>query len=339
MTCSTIVDGQTPRTRARLRRERAIALAVVLALAPGAAMAQGSDQKAIAESLFQKGKELMAQGNAAEACPRFEESQRLDPSVGTMLNLARCHAELGKTASAWAEYKQAATMARTAGQTEREQAAKEFAEKLKPKLSYLRIDAPKAMPGLEVRRNGELLGAPALGVAIAVDPGAHAIEAKAPGYKPWSTTIEVGKEADDKAVSVPALEVDPNAKGRDEVEPGKTGGGSNGLRTAAFVVGGLGVAALGAGAVFGGLAASDVGKAEPLCPSKACNAAGYDLIEGAQTKALVSTLGLAVGGAALGAGVVLFLVSRSPAKEGARGAWIVPSFGPRGGGASLVGSF
>ena len=92
-------------------------------------------------------------------------------------------------------------MARTAGQTDREAAAKEFAERLAPTLSYLRIDAPNPAPGLSVKRNGEEIGAPTLGVSVAVDPGTHTIEASAPGFEPWSTTIEVGLRPFSSAVA------------------------------------------------------------------------------------------------------------------------------------------
>ena len=55
---------------------------------------------ATAEKLFQEGRRLMANGSIEEACAKFTESQRLDPSSGTLINLAACHAELGMTASA-----------------------------------------------------------------------------------------------------------------------------------------------------------------------------------------------------------------------------------------------
>src|SRR5690606_30041935 len=72
--------------------------------------------KATAESLFQEGKRLMEQGQIEEACPKFQASMDAEPSVGAMLNLARCHELTGKTATAWAEYTEAANLARRAGQ-------------------------------------------------------------------------------------------------------------------------------------------------------------------------------------------------------------------------------
>ncbi|MDC0742911.1 hypothetical protein [Polyangium mundeleinium] len=337
--------ASAPRARAP-RRPLAAALTLVaaIALAPGPAAAQGGDKKAIAEAAFVRGRELMDQGKPAEACPKFEESSRLDPSVGAFLNLGLCNEQLGRTATAWARYKEAATLAHATGDTDRLRIAEEFAGKLAPKLSRLRIDAETPAAGLVIKRNGEVVGAALLGDPIPVDPGEHTIGATAPGFLSWSTKIVVGKDADAKTVSVPALVAAPNVKPveKETSDAPPAASGTNGLRIAAFVAGGVGVAALGVGAVFGGLASSDVGKADPLCPEKKCNAEGFALIEGAQTKALASTIGFGVGGAALAAGVVLFFVSRSAPKEPgpeAPRAWLVPSFGPHGGGASILGTF
>jgi len=338
MTLTVAADALFPRPA---RLSAALALAAVLASSGvvRTARADGSDRIAVAESLFQKGKVLMAAGNAAEACPVFEESFELAPSSGTMMNLARCHAVLGKTASAWAEYKEAATLAHAGGQSEREAAALEAAAELAPKVSYFRIDAPAPVPGLEVWRNGQPVGSAALGVAVAVDPGPQKIEAKAPGFKTWSTEIELGREADSKTVEVPALAPAPVIEKPDEPRraPAKPRAGIKSV--AAFVAGGVSVAALGAGAIFGGLALSARNQANPMCTNKRCTFEGYTLIEGADTRALASDIGFGVGVAAAAASAVLFLTSRGPAKEDARRAWIVPSFGFEGGGAALIGAF
>lgn len=307
-------------------------LATSIALSSSIVFAQSSNA-AIAESAFTRGKELMAEGKPAEACPKFEESHRLDPSVGALLNLGRCYEQLGKTASAWVRYKEAATLARSVGQTDRETVARDFAKALEPKLSRVRIDATKRVDGMKVLRNGEEIGLALLGDPLPVDPGKHKVEVTAPGFEPWSTEVELGKEADLKTVLIPELKA---------AQSGGNGGssGAGTLRTAAFVVAGVGVGALGVGGVFGGLAIKEKGAADPLCPNKSCNEEGFTHIETAQSRALASSISIGIGAAAVATSVVLFIVSRpSGTKSSTEKAWFVPTVGPQNAGVMVVGHF
>src|SRR6185369_4715015 len=106
--------------------------ALVLALtAPAFAEASSSD-KAAAEALFDEGRRLAQAGKFAEGCPKLEASQKLDPALGTLLNLADCNEKLGKTASAWAQYREATSLARAAGSAEREKFASDRSKALEP---------------------------------------------------------------------------------------------------------------------------------------------------------------------------------------------------------------
>src|SRR6478609_11120287 len=124
-------------SHARCRVLTALALASV-GLVPRAARAQAADT-VTAEALFEQGKQLLRAGNVAAACPKLAESQRIDPSTGTLLALAMCHEAEGKLASAWAEFVTVEARAGTDGRHDREQAARERARALKPRLSTLEI--------------------------------------------------------------------------------------------------------------------------------------------------------------------------------------------------------
>ena len=81
-------------------------LAAALSLLPTSAPAQERDPAA-AQALFDKGVELLKQEKWAEACPQFDASMKLDPSVGAQVNIARCLEHDGYIARAWAELKRA----------------------------------------------------------------------------------------------------------------------------------------------------------------------------------------------------------------------------------------
>src|SRR5579872_6900411 len=128
--------------RAIVRGACAVSLAGATLAASPAARAQapaGMSDKVAAEALFEDGRRMVAAGNFADACPKFADSQRLDPSAGTLLNLASCYEKLGRTATAWATYREAASAANATGRTEYVQTAQRHAEALATNLARLTI--------------------------------------------------------------------------------------------------------------------------------------------------------------------------------------------------------
>ncbi|HET7542998.1 MAG TPA: hypothetical protein VFK05_24160 [Polyangiaceae bacterium] len=302
--------------------------------APARAEANAA-QKAAAESLFDDALKTMRSGHFAEACPKLEESERIDPAVGTLLYLGECYEKLGRTASAWATFREAASTAKTQGETERSRVASERADRLQPSLSKLIIKVvPETaqLANLRVTRDNVALASTLFGVAIPVDPGKYRIVASADGYKNHEAEIEVAANADSKTIEIPALVAAPApavaagvapvassaapAQNPPEAPPrNPEPSGSNGLRTAAYVTGALGVVSLGVGTYFGVKAISKNNDAKDLCTGTICHdPAGETLTKQAQDAATVANITIGVGAAFVVAGVVLYLTSAPKGK-------------------------
>lgn len=276
-----------------------------------------------------EGQRLFDEGKTAEACAKLEASLQLDRAIGTLLNTARCHAKLGKSATAWGEYREAAERAGKAGQAERAAGAAKEAADLEPTLSRLTIQAGSTPKGFTIEKDGVRLDVGALGVAVPTDPGKHEIVATAPGFDPWTGTVEVAAGAARAAITIPELAPTKAA------DTAAASGGE--VRIAGIVVGSVGVATAVVGGVLGGLTLATVSNAEgddSLCGAdKLCTPAGLDEIESARTTGIVSTILLAVGGAAAAGGLIMIIVGGP--SDGPEAAWTVtPWAAPGGGGAA-----
>jgi hypothetical protein len=181
--------------------------ALLFATTAAAAEAEGPSE---AQALFDQGKRLAAQGDTAGACEAFEESQRLDPGIGTLFHVAECDERLGKIASAWTAYVAVAQQAKALGESAREKVARDRATSIEAKVPRLAIDASDDgdVPGLEIARDGVVIPAAAWGNAAPLDPGDHLLEARAPGHVTWRTTIRLAPGTRER-VAIPRLETQP----------------------------------------------------------------------------------------------------------------------------------
>ena len=285
-----------------------------------------SGNKAAAEALFDDARKLMNSGQYAEACPKFEASQEMDPGVGTSLNLADCYEKSGRTASAWAQFRETISAARKAGSADRERIARQRIEALEPKLSYLTINTWKGQE-VEVTRDGTLLDPAVLSTPIPVDPGEHTISAAASGKRAWNTRVTVGENADRVTVSVPILAVDTtvaaatsatpelpdstgNLHGDQTDKPRSESSDGSTQRTIGILAAAVGVAGVATGAVFGIKAASTWSDAKKICESK-CDERAHNLSEEAAQSGTISTIAFIAGGVGVVAGAVLWFTAPS----------------------------
>lgn len=164
----------------------------------------------------------MSAGRFREACPKLEESQRLDPGAGTLLNLALCREQEGRLATALVLFDEALRASRVDGRTDRVAIAEEHIAALQPRQARLvvRVGAPAA--GLRITVDGVELREPAWGVATVIDSGSHRVEATAPGYRPFQAITDVRDGASSVVeVRLTASPETPRAiTGRREKHPG-----------------------------------------------------------------------------------------------------------------------
>jgi len=337
----------------------AFALAAVVLFTASPLLADTTPaNRAMAQSLFDEGRRLMADHRYADACPKLAESQRLDPSVGTLLNLGVCYEQQGRLASAWEEFKEAAGEARRQGEPEREHLAEERASGLEPRLSHLTIaPGPGAdLPGLVVKVDGETLGRPAWGAPMPVDGGVRSVTASADGHRPWSASVDIAPERDSRTVSVPLLEPEAAPAPSPPVPPSPvaspvgppaatttTPGAMSKTRIVGLAAGGAGAAGILAGSVFGVLTLSASSQQKNDCASAgSCSDRSKALSDHATmvTDGTIANVAFIAGGALLAAGTVLFFAGGSASSEtAARGLWLTPGAGRDGGGVWLRGEF
>jgi len=320
-------------------------------VAPGAALAQNNE--AIAESLFIEGKQLFGEKRYAEACQKLAQSHKADPAGGTVLLLAMCYEQAGRTASAWAKYGEAVAMARRDGRSDRAQKAQESMDALTSKLAYATVTLE---PDAKKQANMEFvlddIGIPLLiDAKVPVDPGSHRLVVRARGYEPWSHDFEIVDSAVVTTITVPALKplpVEPAAPAAiaqpissapalatsqpPAIEPRS----SSATRTVGWVIGGAGLVAAGVGSYFAYKANDLNKKSNERCPTAGCGdteAIGWN--KDALRDANAATWLVGLGAAAVVAGGTMVIFGGNTGPSVSTTAFALPN----GGALSITGRY
>lgn len=308
-------------------------------------------QSADAEALFRQGKTLIKKGDLAGGCDKLAASEKLESSIGTLLNLGDCREKLGKYASAWAAFRRAEAMAQRSGTDDkrRGEAAKRAAA-LEPKLANVVIEVKSKVDGLVVKRDDETLEPATFGTPLPVDPGKIVLTAEAPGFQSWRTEIEIDPASKHRVVEVPPLVPSPKpiapapTQQVTVAQPGTAlqptyvtrrveHGTWSGARKFSLVLGLAGAGALGTGAYFGVHSKHLQDDANRLCPESTCNdPAGLDYNDRAKQSARTANILYISGGAAVATALVVWLVG-GPSDE----TIVVPTVGDGSVGLSLSG--
>jgi tetratricopeptide (TPR) repeat protein len=281
-----------------------------------AASAQVSDEDSqAADRLFTQGRQLMRAKRFAEACEAFERSQKLDPGLGTLLNLGDCYEEVGRFASAWRVFKQAEDQGQKTHDPKRSLEARQRALALEPRLTRLRITAP---PSTRLTLDGvDLPGRER--VEVPVDPGPHDLRAASEGFPDWKAKVEVPAGSLLQHVRVPPFELavatplpDPRERSRPPAfitQPTQPPPGNGpAIAGTALTVGGAALAGVGiAGVVYSLNLSAAVTRQQPGGPDY-----GHPTVTYAQYQQLSwlypgSIAAASVGGAAVLGGVYVFV--------------------------------
>ncbi|RYZ05826.1 MAG: hypothetical protein EOO73_18100 [Myxococcales bacterium] len=276
-----------------------------------------------ADATFQAGRELMKDGKLAEACPKFEESQRAEPAAGTLLALAYCQERVGLLASSLSSYLAAADLAAKAGQSERQKVAAERAALLQKRISSLTILVPAELSkqaGLQIKRDGVELDRTAYNVSVPLDGGTHSIEATAPGRERWAGVVTLQAEGDQKTLQLPELErggadadvllLTParSRTGAPALAPPLESASTRHMRQASLGLGLASVVGVGIGVTFGLAAKSrnDASNRDGHCDSTGCDAYGADRRQSALDAAQVATWSFIAAGALGATAIILY---------------------------------
>jgi serine/threonine-protein kinase len=296
---------------------------VTLVLAPSYVRADDAAPSAMAESLFDQGRALLDAGKTEEACAKFAASKRLEPAPGTSLNLADCYARLGRTATAWVTFVDAAADARREHDDFREHEATTRADALAPKLSRLRVHVISRPQSAHVEIDGAAIPDDVSETSLPVDPGSRRVRVSAEGYVAREIVVTIPSGPSETIATIdPLTPVSKQTPPSPFLEP-KTERPFvpfwSGLRVASVVSAGVGVASAGVGIGFGLAAKSKWDDANRVCPTSSCNdPSARSSGQTAGTFADVSTGTFIGAGVLLGAAAVLWIVAPKSTSSQAR---------------------
>jgi hypothetical protein len=304
--------------------KRAIAIALLSAymLAAPASLAEplkkpeteaGAQDRARAQRLLKEGNQFVGDGEYMAALERFRSAYELYPSPKILINLGTTLRQLGRNVEAAETYE--AYVRHPEADPERRASIERIIRDVDVGLGHLRVEVKPE--GATVRLDGKPLPEERLGVAFRIEPGEHTIVAEKPGMPAVieAVRIERGQEKLVRLLVTPTKPVKPVV-----VQSAPSPSPSPAQRNVGLVVGAVGIAGLGAGVAFGLLARSTNEEATSHClgGGSRCDATGMELGSRALTWSYLSTASLAVGGAALVAGIVTVATAPSAKRSAPR---------------------
>lgn len=275
------------------------------------AQAEHHTDAAAAQGLFERGRRAAQHGDLLQACAAFEESQRLDPGAGTLLNWAMCEVGLNKLASGWRHFDEAAQLLPPGD--DRASFVRAQRRLLEPRLPRLTLQlAPAAPQSTRVSRDGEELTQASIGLAAPVNPGRVELVVSCPGRQTRRTLVELHEGEQLSLTLEPGPELTAPAEPTAALRPPLGHHLQRNLGLSFVAVGTVGV---GLGLASGVMVAARQRTADQHCPSHRCDAAGLRAVDSGERWLVFNTLSWSVGAAALVSGAVLLVVAPDHRRE------------------------
>lgn len=310
----------------------ALAAAPAPARAAGAAGKEDAQARITARKLGAEAVKLYDTGYYAAALEKFDAAASLVPAPTLYLYSARCLVKLGRLVEASERYLAATRMTlekfapRVMLKAQVDAAVER--DKLVPTIPQVKIEVSgPSGAGVKVLLDGREVPRAMLGEKLPVDPGKHVVRAERADTAIEREVSLAPSEATQILLAMPPLPPPPAPPV--PVSPP--------LRIAGWVGVGVGVAGLVAFGANGAaaLALGDSLAGDPLCRDNLCDPSLQGKVGAYGVTRVLTTVGLVVGVAGLGAGIPLVLLN--PVRTSPGGAWITPVVGA--GSVGLRGSF
>jgi tetratricopeptide (TPR) repeat protein len=178
------VDSATQRICAsgwwhRARPRSLFSLTLLVASLGLSRRAESQSTPGEASRLFQNGRAAFAQADYERASSFFEQSYRLDPTLGTLINLAVCEEKLGKLSAALTHLEQARAAADA--EDHRRPLVEERITQLDARIPRLKVERSAVMDdGVAISLDEKPLAPSEIGATMRIDPGRHILDCTGP---------------------------------------------------------------------------------------------------------------------------------------------------------------
>jgi len=289
-----------------------------------------------ARDQFSQALSLQTGGDWAGALALLKEVAAVKPTPQVRFNIALCEERLGRLVAALGDYELAASDAQAEKSDQVRQEVDSRLESLKARVPRIVVQRGENADSATISLDGVSLGDSVLNVPLPADPGPHVVEATALGFLPFKQSFRVAEQQ----TATIQVKLDAQPSKPEPLAPTQYRPASTALRSAGFVIGGVGIASLiGSGAMFY-LRHTSITDLDKQCgPNRmSCPATSQNTMDRGQLYTTLGDVTLIAGAVGLGLGATLVIVG-SHSSEQASLALAPGAAGANVGGASLCGRF